>query len=78
MPCKSVHLFFLYELAPVGLRQSFPGSGTETGIFLQQPYGGVFHKRLGIGSVMGRDLRKLRFLFRREMHFHTKNPFFSA
>jgi hypothetical protein len=59
-----------YELAAIGLGNPFPDRGPKAGDLLQQTQGGVFHQTLGVGPCLGGDLRKLRFLLRREMYFH--------
>jgi hypothetical protein len=55
-------LFFLDELAPVGLGNALPDGGTKAGIFLKQAQRGILHQPLGVGASFGRNLRKLRFL----------------
>jgi hypothetical protein len=43
----------------------------DAGIELDQPQHGVFDQTLGVGARVGCHQRKLRFLFRREVHFHA-------
>jgi len=64
-----VHFFLFNELAPVGLRNTFPPSRTKAGLFLKQAQSCVLHQSLSVGACVGGDLRKLRFLLRREMYF---------
>jgi hypothetical protein len=76
---SSIHFRFFNELAPVGLRDTFPHSGSKASIFLKQAQRGILHQALGIGACVGGNLRKLRFLLGRKMDFHhlqsTAKPF---
>lgn len=66
-----VHFPFVNELAPVGLRDTFPDGGTKARLLLKQAQRCVLHQSLGAGACVSGDLRKLDFLLGREMHFHA-------
>ena len=49
-----------------------PGDAlTKTGVFPQQPQGGIFHQLFSVGTTVIGNLRKLGFLLGSEMNFHT-------
>ena len=45
-----VHFFFLDELAPVGLCNTFPNSGPEAGIFMKQAQRGILYQAFRLGA----------------------------
>jgi len=61
------NLIIVKQLFPVSLRKAFPHCGTEAGCFLNGTQSYVLHPSLGILPGVAGDLRKLGFLFGREM-----------
>ncbi len=66
-----VHLFFLNELALVGLSDSFLHGCANARLFLKQAQNGILHQFLSAHTGMAGDFRKLTFLLGREMYFHV-------
>src|SRR5271165_5574243 len=50
-----VHFFLFNELAPVGLRDTFPDGGAEAGLFLKQAQGCVLDQPLGVCAGVSGD-----------------------
>lgn len=59
---KRVHFFFFNELATVGLGDTFPHGGAETGFFLKQTQNRLLHQMLYVGTRFAGDLRQPRLL----------------
>jgi DNA-binding PadR family transcriptional regulator len=53
------------------LCDTFPYGGTKSGIFVKQTQSGLLYQSFGVGAFGSGDLRKLRFLLRGEMYFHS-------
>ncbi len=51
--------------------RQFRRRGRRSQRIIEEAQSGVSHQMLGIGTRPGSDVRKLGFLLRREMHFHT-------
>jgi hypothetical protein len=65
-----IHFFLIDELAAIGLGDAFTYRRAELLVF-KQPQSGVFNEMLGVGAVLGRKSRELRFLLWREVDFHA-------
>jgi hypothetical protein len=69
----SFHFIVRNKLAAVSLVHPFTYGSAKTRVSLQQPQSGILDEMCGIGASLIRDLRQLRFLFGREMDFHSES-----